>query len=163
MLTKTLKDDKAMPGNEMIPDIAMDGGKGDDLADMARFVSALRKLVTEDPTVRNPYPVLGAAGFDFFLEIADGAFRDRRIITTIHITLGNKYTDNIPPISIWADGIPEEIQIGLPDASQVIALAGLLEKSLGAGTAMLHPLTRFGDFLEGWADAVAAVTDGGRR
>jgi len=127
--------------------------------DMARLVLGLRMLLARNQNAQSPYPVLGAIGGDFFLEISSGTLRDRRILTTIYVTMGREFAlASLQPDGWHEEGIRDEIHIGLPDASHVIALAGLMEKSLGAGSFILHPLTCRGDFLDGWDDAVAIVT-----
>lgn len=103
------------------------------------------------------YPVLGAEGRDFFIEIAVGSLESRRILKTIHIKTQNGLEHPVLPNMLSAD---DEVSIIIPNASLLIALVGLLQLALKANALILHPLDDRGDFLPGWNDAVMAASSG---
>ena len=82
-------DNKTKASIEAITDIVTADGNA--LMDMARLVLGLRMLLARNQNAQSPYPVLGAIGGDFFLEISSGTLRDRRILTTIYVTLGKEF------------------------------------------------------------------------
>jgi len=101
------------------------------------------------------YPVLGAEGNMFFIEVAVGIFESRRILKTIHVE-----------ISRGIDGIGFEDElivdddtfIELPNESFLIALLGLFQAAMDAKATILHPLDNNGNYLVGWNQAVITVS-----
>lgn len=135
----------------------------------------------------NAYPVFGAQGQEFFVEIASGPMNGRTIHWTIYIAFGDTIsldddievlTDQGEDGSILCRGcVLTHIQYPpcfgseaivrlsgteafarLPDASGLVALLGLLGSALGKRVEATHPLDSYGDVLPGWDDALALAT-----
>lgn len=103
------------------------------------------------------YPVLGAEGRDFFIDVAAGPFESRQILKTVHVEIR---ADLDQPVFVDTAGSNDEIFIGLPNAAFLIGLVGLFQRALAAPALVLHPLDDRGDFLTGWDQAVSASSSG---
>lgn len=131
-------------------------------SDVSNAVAALRisvlRILDEIGGIRSgAYPVLGAEGTHFFIELAAGPLESRQILKTIHVEIRRKGYDQLAPQnSICVVG--NEIAIILPDESFLIALVGLFQSALKTSASILHPLDSSGNFLPGWNDAVIAVS-----
>jgi hypothetical protein len=99
------------------------------------------------------YPVLGAEGDDFFVEIADGEeFMEREILRTIYVTL----EEGVTAVDEPGEG---DFSITIPNASYLVALFALLQSALNASKAkVLHPLDSHGNYLPAWNQAVIAAS-----
>jgi hypothetical protein len=98
------------------------------------------------------YPVMGAEGKYFFVDICAGPMSDRVTHKIIHL--------HFEPIEEPDDEFSFqdfESIIQVSKASDVIAFVFLLSTALGAETKILHPLAENGDFFPAWEDAVAIV------
>lgn len=102
-----------------------------------------------------PYPVLGAEGNEFFIDIAAGPFESRRILKTIRIEIHENLEQPVLPDLLSRC---DELSIFLPDAALLIGLVGLLQQKLNASTQMLHPLDERGDFLPGWTQTITMIS-----
>lgn len=116
------------------------------IVSLGHFAAGVAKAVTGGD---NPaYPILGSEADNFFIQICRGPdFIGREIVKTIHI--------NIAP-SITRIGSPNAVEVCLviPDASYLIALVALLEKSLGVNAQIHPPLSDNGDFYPDWDTAI---------
>jgi hypothetical protein len=108
-----------------------------------------------DRAEKDTYPVLGAEGNKFFIEIATGIFGDRQILKTIYVEICRDSSGVMLEDALISDN---DISIGLPDESLLIALLGLFENAMNAKTMILHPLDDKGNFLPGWNQAVVTVS-----
>lgn len=122
------------------------------LVSLGKFAAAVTKDV--GPNNSRCYPVLGAEGGDFFIEISSGPdFMHRRICKTIYASFDA--STNLGK----ADA--EEVMVTLPDASYLVALLSLLQKALNTtDTKILHPLDHCGNYLPTWNQAVIAASPG---
>lgn len=138
----------------------------------------------------NAYPVFGAQGKEFFVEIASGPMNGRTIHWTIYIAFGDtiSHDDDIEVLtdqgedgSILCRGcVSTRIQYPpcfgskaivrltdteafarLPDESWLVAFLSLLGAALGTGGQIMHPLNGAGDMLQGWEGALAVVANDG--
>lgn len=120
-----------------------------ELKELAAFVVELRHRIAQVP--QEPYPVLGAEGDAFIIEIASGPLREREILSNFIIEIKGDRSHSLPNLGERED--IREFMIVLPDFAHVIALVGLFERALRSRTVILHPLTSSGDFLPGWDEA----------
>lgn len=101
------------------------------------------------------YPVLGAEGDQFFVEISSGAMESRIIHNTLYINFefiaGSGNTDGL--------AVSPEMNINLPDASYLVALLSLLSAALGNEAKILHPLDPLGNYLVGWQQTLTTVSE----
>lgn len=103
------------------------------------------------------YPVLGAEGRDFFIDLAAGPFGSRQILKTVHIEIRD---DLEQPEFLGSPSSDKEIFISLPNAAFLIGLVGLFQRALATQAMFLHPLDDRGDFLTGWDEAIMASSSG---
>lgn len=98
------------------------------------------------------FPVLGAEGDNFYIQICEGTdFIGRKVHKIIHVGLG-AHDFQIGP----ADGI--EIMATLHDAAHLIALVSLLQQALNSPHIRIHhPLDDYGDLLPYWDRALMAA------
>lgn len=78
------------------------------LTDMTELVSALEAINPDVPR----YPVLGAEGPEFFVDICTGLMHSRSILNTLHI----EFSPEVPGTS-WmsSEYLPKALTIRLPD------------------------------------------------
>lgn len=119
------------------------------LISLGSFAGAIAKAIGQ--SAGNGYPVLGAEGSCFFVEIATGPRLQRTILKTIHIGFG---TSALPTDMSDAD----DILVDLPDASYLVALLSLLQSALCSEAMVLHPLDEQGNFHKDWRQAVTAAS-----
>lgn len=119
------------------------------LADLGGYAAAIASSLDHED---RPYPVLGAEGSEFAIEIAVGPRDSRRILKTIYVDIRQDQ------ITLPTDDTNRESMFVLPEASWLIAFLRLLEYALGANTQILHPLSQYGDFLPGWHQAVTSAS-----
>lgn len=121
------------------------------LVPLGHFAADIAKALC--PRVANVFPVLGAEGDNFFIQICEGDdFVGRKVHKIIHVGL-----DVHDYIIGAADGI--EVSITLPDASCLIALMSLLQQALNTQHIRIHhPLDDYGDFLPYWDIALTAAS-----
>ena len=120
------------------------------LADLGGYAANIASAVNHEKGI---YPVFGAEGNEFIIEIAVGPRDRRRILKTIYVEIRREQ------MALPASGdTSNEHMLLLPDESLLIALLGLFEYALGANTQILHPLNCAGDFLSGWHQAVIAAS-----
>lgn len=100
------------------------------------------------------YPVLGAEGHDFFIEVAAGPFESRQILKTARVEIREELDHPVLP---EVPNTEDEVVIFLPTAAFLVGLLGLFQQALNAGALILHPLDDCGDFLPGWNQAVIAA------
>lgn len=99
------------------------------------------------------FPVLGAEGDNFYVQICEGMnFIGRKVHKIIHIDIDASNFRHGSP-----DGI--EITVALPDAAHLIALVSLLQQALNASQVKFHhPLDDYGDNLPYWELALMAAS-----
>lgn len=99
------------------------------------------------------FPVLGAEGDSFYVQICEGMnFIGRKVHKIIHVDID---------ASNFRHGSPDEIEITvvLPDAAHLIALVSLLQQALNASHVKFHlPLDDYGDHLPCWELALMAAS-----
>lgn len=114
-------------------------------------ISIIKELVSDAHSSLNKedcYPVFGAIGNTFIVEIAQDSVEKRNILKTFYIDIkhdlqteilikGNPYTD-------------EEILISMKHEYLLIAMLCLMKASFGTPPYILHPLNDRGDYLYGW-------------
>ncbi len=99
------------------------------------------------------FPVLGAEGDNFYIQICEGMnFIGRKVHRIIHVdTDANNFRHGAP------EGI--EITVTVPDAAHVIALVSLLQQAMNACQIRIHhPLDDYGDHLPYWELALMAAS-----
>ena len=99
------------------------------------------------------YPVLGAEGNQFFIEVATGSVESRRILKTIRLEIQRGLDVLEPPLHAG-----EESTVTIPNESFLIALLGLFQTAMNANALILHPLNNRGDYLPGWNEAIIALS-----
>ncbi|HEY0842080.1 hypothetical protein [Methylotenera sp.] len=119
-----------------------------------RYVSFIKKEIKTHSV--NIYPILGAHGPEFFIELSSGDLISRDILLTIAIKFGETNMDY--ELAKQAIANHSEIYVGVLNYAYLIAFLGLLEKSFKGDTKILHPLNNTGDFLPGWNQAIAMVS-----
>jgi hypothetical protein len=131
----------------------MKNDKYNPVAALGNYVLSVIKSINS--IEKEMYPVLGAEGSNFFIEVAVGIFESRRILKTIHVEISREL-DNIGfEDALIADA---DTSIELPDESFLIALLGLFQSAMDAKAMVLHPLDNNGNFLPGWNQAVIMVS-----
>lgn len=102
----------------------------------------------------NAYPVLGAEGAEFFVDVCSGPMVDRLIHRTIHVSFEDSQVGG------YFNTITENAEetIRLPNASHLIAFLFLLSAALRAEMKVLHPLDFNGNYLPGWHEAIDIAT-----
>lgn len=114
---------------------------------LAELVKAIRQSVA----VPGCYPVIGAEGDDWFIEISQGELMSRKILATLFVSVGEAL--EVPS----AIGGGQDYRLIVPQAAHVIGFIGLLEKALGTRSAILHPLTTSGDYFADWQPALDSL------
>lgn len=121
---------------------------------LSQYVAFIRTVMgTENGNI---YPVLGAHGTEFFIELASGTLLKREILMTILVTFGNIELDFEGSQKAFTS--KTEIYLQLPDSAHLIALLGLLEKAFNGKTTILHPLDSQGNYYPGWSQAAISVS-----
>lgn len=117
------------------------------LTDMTELVSALGVMNPDVPR----YPVLGAEGSEFFVDICTGQMPSRSILNTLHIEFSHDDTE-----TSWSasEPLPKALTVCLPDPSFMVALLALLGAALGNGLEVMHPLDACGNYFDGWAECI---------
>lgn len=122
------------------------------LTDMTELVSALGVMNPDVPR----YPVLGAEGPEFFVDICTGPMPSRSILNTLHI----EFSLEVPETPWKApEYLTKALTIRLPDPSFMVALLALLGGALGNGLEVMHPLDACGNYFDGCAECVKAFSD----
>jgi len=122
------------------------------------WLSSLGELVvrvTNNHRGIDVYPVLGAEGNVFFIEISSGVMESRIIHTTIYINFD--FTAGSESLNKLA--VSPEIIINLPDASYLVAMLSLFRGALGNEARILHPLDTHGNYLVGWLQPPTVVSE----
>ena len=137
----------------MFMEVKMTSDRANFVVSLGMFASAIAESVG---STTQSYPVLGAEGNSFFIEIASGSeFKCRKIRKTIHVSFDDA---GAPPLD---EADADEVSVRLPDGSYLVALMSLLQKALKTEDAkILHPLNDYGDFLPSWSQAVNAAATG---
>lgn len=117
---------------------------------VAEFVSTTRRENVPH------YPVLGAEGRDFFIEVATGPFETRQILRTVYVELQDDLERPVLPSLAGTDD--DSFSIALPNAAFLIGLVGFFQRALDAHAVILHPLNSNGNFLPKWNQAVIAAS-----
>lgn len=122
---------------------------------LSQYVAFVRSIMgTEN---RGTYPVLGAYGPEFFIELASGPLLSREILMTFLVEFDDielDFEDSQKAISNKT-----EIYLKLPDSAHLIALLGLLEKAFNSKTTILHPLDSRGNYFSGWSQAASSASE----
>jgi hypothetical protein len=118
---------------------------------LAQFIKII--IVPLIETYQDAYPVLGAEGDTFFVEVAEGPMASRELLTTIYLEFGTVHS--LPELD--PESKSKEVWITITDASMVIATIQLVQAGLGKPAILLHPLDGNGDFLKGWSEAVTLL------
>ena len=121
------------------------------LVSLGQFAAAVAK--TSSLNENNFFPVLGAEGDNFYIQICEGTdFIGRKVHKIIHVDIDASNFRHGSP-----DGI--EITVALPDAAHLIALVSLLQQALNASQIKIHhPLDDYGDHLPYWELALMAAS-----
>ena len=94
------------------------------------------------------YPVFGAIGNTFILEIVQEAVEKRNILKTFYIDIKHDLqTEMLIKGNPYAD---EEILISMKHEYLLIAMLYLMKATFGTPPYILHPLNDRGDYLYGW-------------
>jgi hypothetical protein len=121
---------------------------------LSQYVNFIKESI--QPQKEGIYPVLGAHGSEFFIELATGAQITRDILLNVIIEFGEIHLDYDACKKALAKRA--DVFMNIPDYAHMIALLGLLEKAFGENTTILHPLDCTGDNLPGWEQAILNVT-----
>lgn len=111
-------------------------------------LAELAKAIRQSVAVPGCYPVIGAEGDDWFIEISQGELMSRKILATLFVNVGEGTA--LPQVG---SGVTE-YHLAVPQAAHVLGFIGLLEKALGTRSAILHPLTMSGDYFPDWQPAL---------
>ncbi|MDX9987381.1 MULTISPECIES: hypothetical protein [Thiothrix] len=148
-------------------------GNMDGLTALGQAVSS----IADEFRPQGAYPVLGAEGSEFFVEIASGPMPTRTTHWTIYIAFGDTISHDssiddggfvftriqYPPCfgsEIILRLSDTEAFVRLPDGAWLVALLVLLRVALGKGVEATHPLDGHGDVLLGWDQALETVIGG---
>lgn len=121
---------------------------------LSQYVTFIKELMQSQES--GIYPVLGAHGSEFFIELATGAKSTRDILLNIVIEFGEIHLDFDTCQKAIANR--SDVFMNIPDSAHLIALLGLLEKAFKDTTKILHPLNSTGNYLPAWDQAISNVS-----
>lgn len=121
------------------------------LVSLGQFAAAVAKTLDHDQN--NVFPVLGAEGDNFYIQICSGEdFVGRKVLKIIHVEFD-------PLEANIGSAEPIEVMVTLPDASHLVALLSLLQIALSTKRVMIHhPLDGYGDHLLMWDRSMLAAS-----
>lgn len=133
----------------------MNQGKMSSIEMLSQYVIFIRRTLETKNEIT--YPVLGAHGAEFFVEIASGPILSREILLTILVEFDEIHLNFEDSLKAIAN--KSEIFIKLPDYAHLIALLGLIEGAFNGKTSVLHPLDCSGNYCSGWGSAINSVSE----